>query len=340
MTKIAFIAVEPHEKKFFTEKLQGHELQFVKDQDWNKINPETEILSVFVDFEVTRDVMDHLPNLKLVTCRSTGFNNVDLTIANKRGIIVSNTPGYGASSVAEFTFALILSLSRKMNTVIKESYDNDEEVDRIAERGFDLSGKTIGIIGLGAIGRSVAKIAHGFGMEILAVNRSIDQEFADKYNIQYTELVEICRKSDIVTLHVPYSPENHHLLSDKLLSEMKPNALIINTSRGELLNTLSLARLMKNKKLGGAGLDVIENEEYLTSPNALINLALIGDEFAVDKLKHTLAMLSLTRMPNVIITNHNAFNTVEAIQLINDMTIDNINGFLTGGEIFTVNQQA
>lgn len=340
MTKIAFIDVEPHEKSFFMKKLPDHELQFVRDRDWEKIDPDIEILSVFVDFEVTRDVIDRFPNLKLITCRSTGFNNIDLDVAKERNIIVANTPGYGANSVAEFVFSLILMLSRKMNIVQKETDDDDGEVDRISERGFDLNEKTIGIVGLGAIGRGVAKIARGFGMKILAFEPyNKDADFAQQYNVDFVDdLSHLCKESDIVTLHVPYTPENHHLLSNRLLSEMKPGTLVINTSRGELLNTLSLARLLKDKKLGGAGLDVIENEEYLTDPKLVLDLAVTGDERALDKLRSALAMLSLERMPNVIITNHNAFNTVEALELINSMTVDNINGILTGGKVFAVNQ--
>ena len=330
MTKVAFIGVEPNEKRFFEEKLGANfELQFARDAEWNKLDSATEILSVFVDFNVTRDVLDALPNLKLIVCRSTGFNNVDLDLAQARGVIVANTPGYGATSVAEFVFGLILMLSRKINAVQHETAS--QEVDRVAERGYDLSGRTIGIIGLGAIGHGVAKIAHGFGMKILAFDHHRDVEFAKEFGVDYTEdLAHLCRESDIVTLHAPYTPENHHLLSAKLLDQMKPTALVINTSRGELLNTLQLARMLQDKRLGGAGLDVLEDESYLTNPNALLTLATAGDEKAVDKLKNALAMLSLQRLPNVVITNHNAYNTTEALALINNMVVENVVNFANG----------
>ena len=330
MAKVAFIGVSAAEKNFFEENLGGdnYELQFLKDEDWLKIDRETEVLSVFVDFNVTHDVLDVLPNLKMVTCRSTGFNNVDPDITKARSIIVANTPGYGATSVAEYVFGLILNLSRKFGVVLEMT--GDKEVDRLKERGFDLSGRTIGIVGLGAIGRGVAKIATGFGMKIIGYDPFWNDEFARANNIAKVELDDLCREADIVTLHVPYSLENHHLISAKRLEMMKSTALIINTSRGELLNTLQLARLLDRKKLAGAGLDVIEDESYLMNPNDLINLAINGDEKSIDQLKHALAMLRLERMPNVIITNHNAYNTGEALYLINDMTVQNIMNFATG----------
>ncbi len=329
MTKVAFIGVEPGEKKFFSDRLaEKFELQFIREVDWQSIDPATEAISVFVNFDVTADVMNALPNLKLITCRSTGYNNVNMEEAKRRGIMVANTPGYGASSVAEFVFVLILMLSRKINVVRRETAENDDKVDRIAERGWDLNGRMIGVVGLGAIGRGVAKIAHGFGMKIMAYDIHNDLEFAKLYDIQLVDDMEkICRESDIVTLHIPYKPENYHFLSAKLLAQMKDTALVINTSRGEMLNTLQLARMLQEGKLGGAGLDVIEDESYLTDPSAIIELAAHGNDKAIDKLKHALAMLLLERMPNAIITNHNAYNTVEAMELINNMTVDNIVNF-------------
>ena len=336
MTKIAFIGASAEEEKFFREKLAGdaYELGFAKDADWRSVDPATEVLSVFVDFEVTRDVFDALPNLKLIACRSTGFNNIDLGPVQERGVIIANTPGYGATSVAEYVFGLILMLSRKINYIQHEVKNSTvhEGIDRAAERGWDLNGRIIGIIGLGAIGRGVAQIARGFGMKILAYEPyKKDIDFAAKCGVEFVDdLAQICRESDIVTLHAPYTPGDHHLLNAKILSGMKPTALVINTSRGELVNTLQLARMLQDGQLGGVGLDVIEDESYLTNPNAVIELAAGGNELAVDKLKHALAMLSLEKMPNVIITNHNAFNTVEALEKINDMTVNNIANFIGG----------
>ncbi len=334
MIKIGLLCLEPHEKQFYEENLRGDFEPIFYDAPVNirKLDPEIEVLSVFVDFNVTRDVIDLLPNLKLIVCRSTGYNNIDGTAASERGIRIANTPGYGASSVAEYTFALILMLSRKLPAILLET--NSGVVDRKMERGWDLHGRTIGIIGLGSIGRGVAQIAYGFGMRILAFSHSEDEEFARQYKIEYTtDTTQLCRESDIVTLHIPYRPENHHFLSANLLEQMKPTALVVNTARGELLNTLQLARMLKDRKLGGAALDVVEDENYLSNPNALIDLAASGDEMAVDKLRHALAVSAMERMPNVIITNHNGYNTVEALQRINETTVKNIVNFYNNGKV-------
>jgi D-lactate dehydrogenase len=333
MTRIAFIGTNQEEQDFFMGRLPDWEISFLPNDQWETLDPATEIISVFIDFEVTADVFAKLPNLKLIACRSTGFNNITMALAREHGVMVANTPGYGATSVAEYVFGLVLMLSRKIAIIQREIKDSliHEGIDRNAERGWDLNGRTIGIIGLGAIGRGVAKIANGFGMKILAYEPyKRDEDFAKQYSITFIdEVADICRESDIVTLHAPYTPGDHHLLNTKVLSGMKKTALVINTSRGELVNTLQLARMLKNDDLGGAGLDVIEDESFLTAPNAVLELAATGNEKAIDKLKHALAMASLQRMPNVIITNHNAYNTVEALQKINDMTVDNIINFVS-----------
>lgn len=336
MRKIGFLGLEPNEKKYFSEKLPSNEFEnlFYDDPvNIHELDSDIEILSVFVDFIVTPDVMNLLPNLKLIVCRSTGYDNVDLDYAKSRGIVVANTPGYGSSSVAEYTLALILMLSRKLPTILLETSNGN--VDRQTERGWDLYGRTIGIIGLGSIGRGVAQIAYGFGMRVLALSHKPDDlEFAKQYKVEYVDdIAELCRESDIVTLHIPYRPENHHFISAKLLSEMKDTALVINTARGELVNTLQLARMIKDRKLGGAALDVVEDENYLTSPDALIDLASSGDEMAVDKLRHALAVSALERMPNVIITNHNGYNTTDALHRINQTVVENITNFYNNGKV-------
>ena len=340
MNKVGFVDCSSAEKSFFKKALEGYELYFYNSEkdNYKQFDQTIEVLSVFVDYEVTKDIIDHLPKLKLINCRSTGFNNIDVDYAKSKGIMVANAPGYGATSVAEYVFGMILILSRKLGVVFHETFE--DEVDRVAERGWDLSSRTIGIVGLGAIGRGVAKIAHGFGMNILAYEPyNKDAEFAIQHGVEFVnDLSYLCRESDIVTLHVPYTGDNHHLLNTKLLEQMKSTALVINTSRGELLNTLQLARMLHEGKLAGAGLDVIENESFLINPNATIELATSGSERAVDKLKHALAILSIKNMPNVVITNHNAFNTVEALRKINDMTVENIKGAFgeEGGKVYEV----
>lgn len=334
MRKIGLLCTESGDKDYFRAHLDSgiYELLFYDAPvDIRALDPEIEVLSVFVNFNVTRDVLSLLPNLKLIVCRSTGYDNVDRAAADERGIRIANAPGYGGSSVAEYTFALILTLSRKLPDILLET--NSSQIDRIGERGWDLNGRTIGIVGLGSIGRGVAQIAYGFGMRILAYAHHPDEEFSAQYKVEYTEdMGYLCRESDIVTLHIPYRPDNHHFLSAELLSQMKPTALIVNTARGELLNTLQVARMLKDRSLGGAALDVVEDENYLNSAGALIELA-ASDNMAADKLRHALAVSAMERMPNVIITNHNGYNTVEAIERINKTTTENIIGFYDNGTV-------
>jgi D-lactate dehydrogenase len=336
--KVAFIGLESSEKKYFENALgDEYELSFIHASEWQKIDPATEILSVFVSFEVTRDVFDALPNLKLVACRSTGYNNVDLETAGARGIKVANTPGYGASSVAEYAFALTLTLSRKLPAVMAETYDANP--DRRVERGFDLNGKTIGIVGLGAIGKGAAAIARGFGMRVLGFDPFMDQTWARNNGVEPTDIDQLLNESDVVTLHIPFTEDNRHFINDQRFKQMKKGALLINTARGELVDTVSLVRELRRSHLGGAALDVVE-EEYLLDPDELIKLATENaDQEACISLRHAVALLALERMSNVIVTNHNAFNTNEALERINNMTVENIIGFTNDDKIYSVEKR-
>jgi D-lactate dehydrogenase len=293
-----------------------------------------EVLSVFTNHKVDEELLSKLPKLRLIACRSTGFDNIDAEAVKKRQITVTNTPAYGSSSVAEYTFALTLMLSRRIPEILHETYSN--EPNHSKEQGFDLFGKTIGIVGLGNIGKGVAQIAYGLGMRILAYDINEDEKLASWLKIEYTQDLDmLLRESDIVTLHIPYTPENHHFINIEKLSKMKSNALLINTARGELVDTVALLKALKRKDIQGAALDVVE-DEYLLDPDDLIDLAAKQDHAAKSTIRHALALLALERMPNAIITNHNAYNTVEATEKINRLTIQNITGFYAGTEIFTV----
>jgi D-lactate dehydrogenase len=330
--KIAFLDLETPEKTFFKEKLAGTdaELSFFKGAEWQSIDPDTEVLSIFLGFQVTRDVMDALPNLKMVACRSTGFDDVDLDAAKERGIIVTNTPGYGASSVAEYAFALMLTLSRKLVQVVETTRDaqpdGHDKFARKPTRGWDLNGKTLGVVGLGAIGRGSAVIGNGFGMRVLTYAPFVDAAKAAASHAELKTLPELLRESDVVTLHVPYTPENHHMINAEVLREMKNDALLINTARGELVDTAALLRALRDGQLGGAALDVIEGEALL-DPDDLIDLA-TADDAKKDHLLYAVAIAALEKLPNVVITNHNAFNTNEALERINTMTVESLLGLI------------
>jgi D-lactate dehydrogenase len=338
MHKVGFIDCNAAERRFFSQALKGYEVHFYNSErdDFRQFDKGLEVLSVFVDYGVTKDVFEHLPKLKLVACRSTGYNNVDLDAARERGVRVANTPGYGKHSVAEYVFALLLNLSRKITVTLEEEQETDT-VARSTERGFDLFGKTIGIVGLGAIGKGVAMIAKGFGMNVAGYDPFPDEDFIQRNDVKMFEKVDdVLRNADVVTLHVPYTRENVHMIDEEKLRMMKKSAILINTARGELVDTVALVRILHEKGIAGAALDVVESE-YLLDPEEFVRfVSAETDENRDVALRHATAILALERMPNVLVTNHNAYNTTEAVKMINEMTAENIRGALNGGKVYEV----
>ena len=292
-----------------------------------------DIISVFVDSKIDKPVLDAFPNLKYIMARSVGYDHIDLTEAKKRGIIVSNVPSYGDHTVAEFTFALILTLSRKIFL----------SVDRIREtgsfsieglRGFDLKDKTIGVVGTGKIGKKVIELARGFGMNIIAQDAFPDKKAAEALGFQYVSFDELINRSDIVTLHVPYSKDTHHLMNRDSLAKMKKGAYLINTSRGGVVETEALVGALKSGQVGGAGLDVLEEELVIKDELDFIAKGNVAEH----NIKTILANHVLINLPNVVITPHNAFNSKEALERILDASVDSIKGFLEGAPPNAVSQ--
>lgn len=328
MALIYFYDATELDKQQLTEGLMptDHHWEYVQDKiSDNNLNPDTEVVSVFVTSTVNKEIMDKLPNLKLIACRSTGFNNVDLAAASERGITVVNVPTYGEVTVAEYTFALLLSLSRKIPTIIKSSSSNilPNELN-----GWDLSDKTIGVIGTGHIGQKVIAIANGFGMKVIAYDKFPNEKLKQNSNFEYTSLDDLLTTSDIVTLHVPYFAENNHLLGKEQLESMKKGSYLVNTARGELVDTKALVDLLQSNHLAGAALDVIEGEELLKQDEE-VALLRSGNIKPAD-VEHSIEISLLKKTPNVIISPHNAYNTVEAINRINQTTAKNIIDFWYG----------
>lgn len=325
--RIAFFEIEDWEIDYLKNSFgAGHQLFFTKD----KLNKDTlpqekdfDVISVFVGSSVDKEVINSFPNLKLITTRSTGFDHVDSAAAKEKNIAVGFVPGYGDNTVAEFAFALILGLSRK----IFEAYDRIKEKGLFnfeGLRGFDLRGKTIGVIGTGRIGCYTIKIAKGFGMNVIAYDAFPKGELCEKLGFKYASLDELLSQSDVISLHVPYLPSTHHLINLKNVSKIKKGALLVNTSRGAVVETEALVKGLNEGILGGVGLDVLEEEGALADEKALL---LYGHPEEHD-LKTILANHVLIDMPNVIITPHTAFNTQEALQRILDTDIENIKTFL------------
>ena len=329
--KIGFFSAEGWENEMVSKRLAGHEVTFVKDKITNDSLPEEndfEIISVFVDSEIDETAIKHFPNLKFITTRSTGFDHINGEAAKAAGVLISSVPGYGENTVAEFAFGLMLNLARKIYPAI----------DRIKEtgsfsleglRGFELKGKTIGIVGTGRIGRQVGEIAKGFEMKILATDPYPNEEFKNKLNVEYVSLDDLLGRSDIITLHCPYSESTHHLINKENVKKIKKGALLVNTSRGGVVETEALVGALKDGTLSGAGLDVLEEEgeikdelHFLASPHP-----------QEEALKNVLYNHVLIEMSNVIITPHNAFNTSEALGEILETTLKNIEAFISGKPI-------
>ena len=289
----------------------------------DSLNKEAEIVSVFVSSTIDSKVIDALPKLKLIACRSTGFNNVDIEAAKKRGIPVVTVPTYGEHTVAEFTLGLMIALLRKIITDAEQMLANSDEKKHV--HGTDLQGKTLGIVGLGRIGRNVATLAQAFGMSVIAYD-----PFAEgpPKGVSMIDLEKLCKQADVVSLHAPLTSDNKHLVSTELIDTMRDGVYIINTARGELIDTAALVAALKNGKVAGAALDVLEDENLTDFHEE--QLLLKRGHLTRELMEHAIANSILMRMPNVILTNHNAYNTVEAIGRINQTTLNNIKHYLVG----------
>jgi len=330
--KIAFFRLEDWEREYVENhkefKKLGGEVVFFSDvlnKDHIPKDTSAEVISTFINSKIDKDVLDAFKNVKFITTRSTGFDHIDIEECKKRGIQVANVPSYGENTVAEYTFGLMLALSRK----IYHSYDQVRQsgnFDVKNLRGFDLKGKTLGVIGAGNIGRNVIRIAKGFGMEVIAYDKYPDENVARDLGFQYYDAERVMAESDVLTLHVPYNKETHHLINEKNIINMKKGAYLINTSRGPVVETPALVRAISIGHLAGAALDVLEEEGVIKDELQF----LLEESPEKPDLKTMLANHVLIDMPNVIVTPHNAFNTLEALQRILDTTLENIQKFQEG----------
>jgi D-lactate dehydrogenase len=328
MAIITFYSANQTDQQRFRELLRGleHQVEFADGPlSHQHSNADSEVISMFVSDNITAEVMDRFPKLKLLATRSTGYDHIDLQAAKERGIVVTNVPRYGEVTVAEFTFALLLNLSRKTReseAAIRVGQVVSEEL-----RGFDLHGKTFGIIGSGKIGQHAALIAKGFGMEVVAYDPYPNQQKADEIGFRYVDLGTLAASSDVISLHAPATPKTHHIVDSNFLKGVKSSALLVNTARGELIDTTALVAALGAGTLAGAALDVLEHEELLQTANAVA----AAQEAQDNKTGQTvLDILALKAMPNVIITPHNAFNTYEAVDRIRQTTAQNIIDFYKG----------
>ncbi|MDD3149884.1 MAG: NAD(P)-dependent oxidoreductase [Candidatus Gastranaerophilales bacterium] len=325
-----FFDVKEYEKEFLIKNMPNEiDYTFVTDNFHLVCEREidrykdAEIISIFTDSRVNANYMKKFQNLKMVSARSTGFSHIDLDYCKKYDIAVVNVPRYGDATVAEFAFGLLLNVARKINIAYSDLQEGTINTHKYI--GIDLIDKNIGIIGTGAIGSNAIRIAHGFGMKILAYDPFPKKELISKYKVKYVNLNELYSESDIISIHAPSTKENFHMINNDAFSKMKDGVVFINTARGEIVDTEALYKALVSEKVAAAGLDVVECEDILANQEQY--LAKI-DCVKQDCLAKTLINHRLLSMPNVVVTPHVAFDTKEAIGRILKTTIDNLQGYI------------
>lgn len=322
--KIAFVEVEKWASKSIKSSYSDAIVTTEPiDEDNAKAFEDVEILSIFVYSTLSSNVLKLMPKLCYVTTRSTGYDHIDLDYCRKNNILVSNVPEYGTHTVAEHAFALLLSLTRNLyESINRTKLEGRFSISGL--RGSELFNKTIGIIGLGKIGSRMVKIARGFDMKVLAYSRTQDDKISKELGFEYAKLSDLLKESDFISLHLPLTPETRHIINKKNIMNIKDGAFIINTARGGLIETEAIIEGLKNNKLAGVGLDVLEEEVELCEETELLSTS-----FRKKKDYENIIMDHvLFRHPKVIVTPHNAFNSVESIKRINKTTFLNINSFI------------
>ncbi len=323
--KIGVFEVESWERGAFKALEGSHEVRYT-DQKLTLDNvaeyADLDVVSTFIYSELTRDLVSRLPSLKMIAARATGVDNIDGNYCRERSIQVSNVPDYGENTVAEHAFGLLLTISHHLF----ESIDRTRKGDFTAQglQGFDLQGKTLGIIGTGSIGRNVVRIGLGFGMKIIAFDLREDESLMGLSNFSYVSKEALLRRADIITLHVPSRPETKNIISEAEFEQMKDGVVLINTARGDLIDVEALVKALATGKVRAAGLDVLPEEPVVREEAEVLR--------AIYQHKHNLGSLLadhiLLRMRNVVVTPHNAFNTREAVGRILQTTVSNIQTFL------------
>lgn len=317
--KIAFFDTKPYDKEIFDHVNQGYgyEIKYFK----HHLSPESalmatgyEIVCIFVNDMVSEEVVNKLweGGTRMIALRCSGFNNVDLKAAHQK-INIVRVPAYSPNAIAEHTIALMLTLNRKIHRAYFRTRDANFSLQGLM--GFDMFGKTAGVIGSGKIGKVLMQILKGFGMRVLTFDPYPDYSFAEEHKVEYVSLNELFGNSDIISLNCPLTAETQYIINERSLSLMKPGVMLINTGRGKLIETRSLIEALKTGKVGAAGLDVYEEESEFFFED-LSNRILTDDVLA-----------RLLTFNNVIITSHQGFFTREALSNIAQTTLDNIRAF-------------
>lgn len=303
---IVFFSTKPYDEDFFESSNQnfGHQLRFLEprlvSETANLVNDES-VVCVFVNDTLDKDVLTKLKDrgVKLIAMRCAGYNNVDVKAAHELGIKVVLVPAYSPNAVAEHTVCLMLGLNRKIHRAYSRVHEGNFSLDGLL--GFDFNGRTAGIIGTGKIGSIVAKILLAFGMKVLAYDLVRNPE-CEKAGVVYVEKEELYSRSDVISLHCPLTSETTHMINESALSMMKDNVMLINTSRGAVLDTCAIIDALKSKKIGYLGMDVYEHESDLFFED--LSCEIIQDDI----------FERLLSFPNVLVTGHQGFFTSDALK--------------------------
>ncbi len=320
--RVAVFSSKPYDEKFLTKAAEGteHELTFFEarlDRSTASLADGYDVVCAFVNDDLGAATLLRLARSepKLIALRSAGFNHVDLDAAKSLDLTIVRVPAYSPRSVAEHTVALMLALDRKIHRAHARVREGNLSLDGLL--GFDLGSRTVGVVGTGKIGVEVASILKGFGCDLIGYD-VFENPDAIALGLEYVELKELWERADVITLHAPLTPETHHIVDAFAIANMKDGVMVINTSRGALIDTAAAIEGLKSGKIGHLGLDVYEEEGDLFFED-LSDTVIQDDMFS-----------RLLTFPNVLITGHQAFFTVEALEAIAHDTIANINAFAEG----------
>ncbi len=322
---VAVYSAKPYEVKALNEaNTFGFQLQFLEERlsaATVHLAENCEAISIFSNDEASAEVLELLKEkgVKFIALRSAGFDHVDTTACKQLGIAVANVPEYSPFAIAEHSIMLMMALNRKLLAAQKLIQQNNYALDELV--GFDINGKTVGVIGTGKIGAAAIKILHGFGCKILAYDIAPNQQLTSKFQVQYVSLDELYAASDIISIYCPATPATKYLINESSIAKMKRGVMLINTARGSIVHTQHLIEALENRTIGYCGLDVYENEKGLFFYDH--SNAVLQDEM----------LKKLLQLNNVIITGHQAFLTATALKNIADTTLMNIEKFLSTGEV-------
>jgi D-lactate dehydrogenase len=345
--EVSFTETEPESENYFQTHLAGEKLTFC--DELASIPTDAECLSIFIASRIDDEFLAAHPKLRFIASRSSGVDHIDLEACHKRNVTVSYVPRYGENTVAEHTFALLLAISRRIRPALTMKRGGSFSFETL--RGFDLKDKTIGVIGAGGIGLHVIRIAKAFGMNVLAQDVNASEIISDLLGFEYVTLDELLAKSDIVSLHPPLTPATFHLLNRDTLSKCRRGVIIVNTARGALIDTEALIEALDSGLVGGAALDVLEDERlFRKDASRLMTEQIVADLQRISspeekhmrnperlaEIQRLKANDSLLSRSNVVFTPHIAFNSVEAVRRIDQVTVQNIEAFMSGRPVNVV----